>query len=118
MFSKKSKKNKSVTSMHFINKIYNGEKINSHGISLCRDLGIDPESMQIKTLNHFFKPGVTEDVVKMSFMRYEERRKLKLALLEEFDGEKVNMTYDNGQNYMPRSVKKPKKSAIGGIMLL
>lgn len=59
--------------------------------------------MAIKNLSSFFKPGITEDVIKMSFMRYEERRKLKIAMLEEFDTEKANVTYDNDPHNMYKS---------------
>lgn len=82
------KKSKDVTNEHFVNKIYTGDKLNAYGIKLWKDIGIDTSSMTISNLSSFFKPGITEDVIKMSFMRYEERRKLKITMLEEFDAEK------------------------------
>ena len=96
MYGKKIiKKRKGKSNPNFGNKIYSGDKMNTYGVKLWRDVGIDPDSMAVKSLSSFFKPGITEDVNQMSFMRYEERRKLKIAMLEEYDSEKANMTYEN-----------------------
>jgi hypothetical protein len=65
--------------------------------------------MAVKSLSSFFKPGVTEDVNQMSFMRYEERRKLKIAMLEEYDSEKANMTYENDPMAYIKSSKSNNK---------
>lgn len=90
--------------------VFRGELVlNSTGIQLCREVGIEPDSMAVKPLSFFFKPGVAEDVIKMSFMHYEEKRKLKIAMLEEYDAETHNMTYDSGQYLNPRIIHNPKK---------
>jgi len=83
-----------IASQHFMDKIYNGNKLNNWGIILCKEMGVDPLSMEIKSLKKFMKHGLTQDVVKMSFIRYEERRKLKLVMMEEYDTQKHHLSGD------------------------
>lgn len=78
---------------------------------MCRDVGVDPETMVIKKLNQFLKTGRGEDAVKMSFfIQYEERRKIKLAMLEEFDKERQDLKKQKDSGYLDfHGVYKPKK---------
>jgi len=87
---------KKMASVKFYNKIYNGDKLNNFGIQLCKEVGVEPETMIAKKLSHFSQSGLSEDVVRMSFMNYEERRKLKISMLEEFNKERAEMKqYDS-----------------------
>jgi hypothetical protein len=74
-------------------------------------VGVDPETMVIKKLNDFLKTGRGEDAVRMSFfIQYEERRKIKLAMLEEFDKERHELKKHKDSGYLdPNSVYKSKK---------
>ena len=65
--------------------------------------------MIAKNLSDFYKQGVAEDVIKMSFMHYEERRKLKVAMLEEFDIERTNMKSEGNQYLYPGSLYSSKR---------
>ncbi|CAI2360290.1 unnamed protein product [Moneuplotes crassus] len=110
MYGKKLKKSKAgVANQHFLNKFYNADKVTQFGVTLCKEMGIDPATMAIKGLKHFFKHGITEDVVKMNYIRYEERRKLKLLMIEEFDSQKSNLGGDTGAYHDHNSFLRARK---------
>lgn len=65
--------------------IYQNGKFTQTGLELCSEAGIDPKSLLPKELKDFEVVGQKEELTKMALSHYEERRYLKLTMLDDIN---------------------------------
>jgi hypothetical protein len=63
--------------------IYQNGKFTQIGFELCSEAGIDPKTLLPKELKDFEVVGQREELTKMALSHYEERRYLKLTMLDD-----------------------------------
>jgi hypothetical protein len=65
------------------NVIYQDGKFTKTGLELCSEGGIDPKSLLPKQLKDFEVKGQSSEISKMTYLHYEERRQLKLMMIND-----------------------------------
>jgi len=67
------------------NLIYRDGQFTSFGLELCSEASIDSKGLIPKDLKEFEKRGQSEEMTRMTYVHYEERRQLKLAMLDDLN---------------------------------
>ena len=65
------------------NVLYQDGKFSKTGIELWSEAGIDPSSLLPKTIKDFESKSQSDEISRMSFVHYEERRQLRLLMISD-----------------------------------
>lgn len=65
------------------NIVYSDGRFTQIGLDLCSEAGIDPNSLLPKNIKDFETKGQNPEITKMTYAHYEERRQLKLSMIND-----------------------------------